>query len=45
MGKRKKSSVAKETRDPLYYEVLEFHDMVPRNLNLAGELIFEIWDR
>jgi hypothetical protein len=45
MGQKKKTRAEASTTDPTYYETLEFHEMLPKDIKLAPEVRLEVWDR
>lgn len=41
---KQKTRVENATTDPLYYETLEFHEMLPHDLHYAPEVVLTVWD-
>ncbi len=44
-GHKKKTRVQSETTSPMFYETLEFHEMLPADLNYAPDIILQVWDK
>lgn len=44
-GRKKKTKCASETTSPLFYETLEFHELLPADLNYAPDVILQVWDK
>ncbi|CAN0128052.1 unnamed protein product, partial [Discosporangium mesarthrocarpum] len=45
MGHKEKTSHEGGTADPCFYQTLEFHEMLPKDLRFAPEIRAEVWDR
>ena len=43
-GKKEKTSIRRDTLNPEWYESKYFNLMLPRDLNLAPQVVVEIWD-
>ena len=41
-GAKRKTKVQKETTSPLWYETLEFHEMLPADLNYAPDILLQV---
>ena len=41
-GAKRKTKAQKETTSPLWYETLEFHEMLPADLNYAPDVILQV---
>lgn len=44
-GKKEKTRVHSMTICPLFYETLEFHEMLPRDVRFGPDIILQVWDR
>ena len=44
-GHKKKTRVQSETTSPMFYETLEFHEMLPADLNYAPDIVLQVWDK
>ena len=44
-GKKEKTRVHAMTMAPLFYETLEFHEMLPLDVRFGPDIIVQVWDR
>jgi len=44
-GKKEKTRVHSTTTSPLFYETLEFHEMLPVDIRFGPDIIVQVWDR
>lgn len=44
-GKKEKTRVHSMTTAPLFYQTLQFHEMLPRDLNFGPDIVVQVWDR
>lgn len=44
-GLKKKTKAQRMTTAPLFYETLEFHEMLPNDLRFAPEVVLQVWDK
>ncbi|CAM9226495.1 unnamed protein product, partial [Choristocarpus tenellus] len=45
MGQKQKTKHEESTSNPCFYQTIEFHEMLPRDLRFAPEIRVEVWDR
>lgn len=43
-GVKRKTRILSMTTDPLFYETLEFHELLPSDLAYAPEVVLQVWD-
>ena len=44
-GKKEKTRVHAMTTAPLFYETLEFHEMLPLDVRFGPDIVVQVWDR
>ncbi|KAJ8603740.1 hypothetical protein CTAYLR_000260 [Chrysophaeum taylorii] len=44
-GNKAKTKVHSMTTAPLFYETLQFHELVPRDLKYGPDVVVQVWDR
>lgn len=43
-GQKQKTQSKKSVQNPAFYEMLEFHQMLPDDLQLCPHVLVQVWD-